>query len=186
MISAVRSRAVTSALASSSPWKHLTGFLANFSTSSEAAEAPSKKALLDLAEVEKVLSDVKADDVRVIPVRDQCDCTDYMVVASGRSTWHVRNIAQALIHKVKQKQRGSDRLILPSVEGSEAGKWIVVDSGTIIVHALDEKARAYYNLESLWTKEASEKVPSPDLENALVKRRRRNNSKKPMKSVLTA
>ncbi|KAF3334223.1 protein Iojap-related [Carex littledalei] len=186
MLSAIRSRSLSTALASSSPWKHLSVFLANFSSSGEAVDAPPKKALLGLAEVEKVLSDVKADDVRVIPVRDQCDWTDYMVVASGRSTWHVRNIAQALIHKVKQKQRGSKRLILPSVEGSVAGKWIVIDSGTIIVHALDEKARAYYNLESLWTKEASPKVPNQDLEKSFTKTRRRNNSKKPMKSASTA
>lgn len=33
-------------------------------------------------------------------------------------------------------------------------------SGTIIIHALDEKARAYYNLESLWTKETTPKVPN--------------------------
>lgn len=33
-------------------------------------------------------------------------------------------------------------------------------SGKIIVHALDEKAREYYNLEGLWTKETSQKEPN--------------------------
>lgn len=110
MLSIVRSRAFSAAIASSSSWKYLSGSLVNLSSCAEAAsaEASSKKALLDLAEVEKVLSDVKADDVRVIPVRDQCDWTDYMVVASGRSTWHVRNIAQALIHKAGSKTSLSD------------------------------------------------------------------------------
>lgn len=56
--------------------------------------------LLDLPEVEKILTDVKAGDVRVIPVGGLCDWTDFMVIASGRSTWHVRNIAQALLYKV--------------------------------------------------------------------------------------
>ncbi|XP_010912848.1 protein Iojap-related, mitochondrial isoform X2 [Elaeis guineensis] len=166
------------------PWRQL-GFLlrlASTSTSSSSS-AKEKQGILDLAEVEKVLSDVKADDVRVIPVRDQCDWTDYMVIATGRSTWHVRNIAQALIHKVKQKQKGAERMLLPSVEGHGGGKWVVIDSGTVIVHALDEKARAYYNLESLWTAEISPKGPNQDLEKAIVKTRRRNNSKKPMKSV---
>lgn len=31
--------------------------------------------------------------------------------------------------------------------------------GPVIVHALDEKARAYYNLESLWTGEMAPKGP---------------------------
>lgn len=31
--------------------------------------------------------------------------------------------------QVKQKQRGVKRMLLPSVEGQEGGKWIVIDSG---------------------------------------------------------
>lgn len=150
-----------------------------FSSSSSSSE---RVGLLNLQEVEKILNDVKADDIKVIPVRDLCEWTDFMVVATGRSSWHVKNIAQALIHKVKQKQIGSDRMLLPSVEGQEQGNWIVVDSGTVIVHALDEKARAYYNLENLWMGERGMSEGShQDIGKAIVKIRRKNNSKKPMK-----
>ncbi|PRQ42294.1 hypothetical protein RchiOBHm_Chr3g0456071 [Rosa chinensis] len=45
-----------------------------------------------------------------------------MVLATGRATWHVKNIAQALIYKAAQ------RVVLPTVEGQEGGKWIVIDS----------------------------------------------------------
>ncbi|KAF8378137.1 hypothetical protein HHK36_029474 [Tetracentron sinense] len=187
MLAALRSRAIH--LCSSShalqPWKP--GFLGfhRFESSSPG----STSGFLDLQEVEKVLNDVKADDVKVIPVRNHCDWTDFMVIATGRSTWHVRNIAEALIYKAaetlvaKQKQKGAQRLLLPSVQGQEGGKWIVIDSGTVIVHALDEKARAYYNLESLWTTEMSPKGPTKDLEKAFVKIRRTNNSKKSVKKV---
>ncbi|KAL5552505.1 hypothetical protein UlMin_039906 [Ulmus minor] len=139
----------------------------------------NNKGLLELQEVEKILSDVRADNVKVIPATKNFDWADFMVIATGRSTWHVRNIAQALIYKVKQKQKGARRLVLPSVEGQEGGKWIVIDSGKVIVHALDENAREYYNLENLWTTETPEKEPAQDLEKALVKIRRKNNSKKP-------
>ncbi|PKU74922.1 40S ribosomal protein S24-2 [Dendrobium catenatum] len=64
------------------------------------ASAMEKRGSLELEEVQKVLCDVKADDVRVIHVGDQCDWTDHIVIATGRSTWHVKNIAQALLHKV--------------------------------------------------------------------------------------
>jgi ribosomal silencing factor RsfS len=33
--------------------------------------------------------------------------------------------------KIKQKQKGSDRILMPSVEGQQAGKWVVIDSGNI-------------------------------------------------------
>ncbi|XWS69195.1 hypothetical protein CRYUN_Cryun04dG0158800 [Craigia yunnanensis] len=159
------------------PWK--LGFSGLNQTFSSSSAESSSKELLSLHEVEKVLSDVRADDVTVIPVGKQCDWADFMVIATGRSSWHVKNIAQALIYKVKQKQKGAKRLVLPSVQGQETGKWIVVDSGRVIVHALDEKARAYYNLEKLWTEKMVQKEPVEDLTKAFVKVRPINNSKKP-------
>ncbi|PON64790.1 Protein Iojap/ribosomal silencing factor RsfS [Parasponia andersonii] len=136
--------------------------------SSSSAAMSENLGLLELPEVEKILSDVRADNVKVIPAKKHNDWADFMVIATGRSTWHV-----------KQKQKGAKRLVLPSVEGQEGGKWIVIDSGKVVIHALDEKAREYYNLEDLWTSEPSEKEPIRDLEKALVKIRRKNNSKKP-------
>lgn len=149
----------------------------NQTFSSSTVERISNE-LLSLQEVEKVLSDVRADDVAVVPVGNQCDWADFMVIATGRSPWHVKNIAQALIYKVKQKQKGAKRMVLPSVQGQETGKWIVVDSGRVIVHALDENARAYYNLENLWTAKPAQKEPVEELTKVFVKVRRINNSKK--------
>ncbi|CAN0896196.1 3-oxoacyl-[acyl-carrier-protein] reductase 1, chloroplastic [Linum grandiflorum] len=123
----------------------------------------SDGSLLNLGEVEKILTDVRADDVKVIPAGNRYDWVDYMVIATGRSTWHVKNIAEALIYKaglVKQKQKGAERMMLPSVEGQEGGNWIVIDSGRVIVHALDENARTYYKLENLWNADTSQKEPA--------------------------
>uniref|UniRef100_A0A0E0BQV2 Uncharacterized protein n=1 Tax=Oryza glumipatula TaxID=40148 RepID=A0A0E0BQV2_9ORYZ len=126
--------------------------LSSSSAAAGAASLPARQAaLLELPEVEKVLRDVRAGDVRVFPVGEGGlhggSCADYMVVATGRSDWHI-----------KQKQKGSDRILMPSVEGQQAGKWIVIDSGSIIIHALEERAREYYDLESIWTKEVSPNI----------------------------
>uniref|UniRef100_A0A0E0F6M9 Uncharacterized protein n=1 Tax=Oryza meridionalis TaxID=40149 RepID=A0A0E0F6M9_9ORYZ len=178
MLSAARSGALAR-------WRPRETLLPRLLSSSAAAAAspPARQgALLELPEVEKVLRDVRAGDVRVFPVGEGGlhggSCADYMVVATGRSDWHVRNIAQALLYKarvpppsnplapspkdgkirIKQKQKGSDRILMPSVEGQQAGKWIVIDSGSIIIHALEERAREYYDLESIWTKEVSPNI----------------------------
>jgi len=74
------------------PWKKNVAF-------SSFAAVDGRKDLLDLPEIEKVLTEIKADDVKVIPVPKHCDWADFMVLATGRSTWHVKNIAQALIYK---------------------------------------------------------------------------------------
>lgn len=36
-----------------------------------------------------------------------------------------------IIEQVKQKQKGAERMLLPSVVGEEGGNWIVIDSGRI-------------------------------------------------------
>lgn len=109
-----RSQSLSPSLLSSSPssaiqqWSF--GFLGRSRTlfsSSVVAENPNNISSnnneegpsLNLEEVEKILSDVKADDVKVIPINKNCDFADFMVVATGRSPWHVRNIAQALIYE---------------------------------------------------------------------------------------
>ncbi|CAM0949968.1 unnamed protein product [Alopecurus aequalis] len=176
MLSAARSRALDR-------WRPLLPRLLSFASASAARRAE----LIELSEVEKVLCDVRAGDVRVFPVGEGGlhggACADYMVVATGRSDWHVRNITQAILYKIKQKQKGSDRILMPSVEGQQAGKWVVIDSGSIIIYALEERAREYYDLESVWTKAVSPNISVQELETSLVKTRHRDHSQKPMKSI---
>lgn len=167
------------------------------STSSSAAAAATAPhgvdqwSILELPEVEKVLSDVRADDVKVIQGRKDRDWADYIVLATGRSSWHVKNIAQALLYKAKQKQKGARRLMLPTVSWSTSsggkssakkdekeGKWVVIDSGKVVVHALDEEARAYYDLDGLLTTDTRQEDSIQDLGKAMVKIRRKNNSKR--------
>uniref|UniRef100_A0A0D3HSW2 Uncharacterized protein n=1 Tax=Oryza barthii TaxID=65489 RepID=A0A0D3HSW2_9ORYZ len=66
-----------------------------------------------------------------------------MVVATGRSDWHVRNIAQALLYKarIKQKQKGSDRILMPSVEGQQAGKWIELETSLVKTRRRDHSQK---------------------------------------------
>lgn len=94
MLSALRSRSLSSSALHQ--WK----LLPFPSLNQKFSSSITNRELLDLQEVEKVLTDVKADNVKVIPMKDQCDWTDFMVIATGRSSWHVRNIAQALVYKV--------------------------------------------------------------------------------------
>ena len=37
------------------------------------------------------------------------------------------------VEQVKQKQKGQERMLLPSVEGHQGGNWIVIDSGGFLV-----------------------------------------------------
>lgn len=99
----------------------------------------------ELNTLQRVLEDIQAIDITVIDVRKDTTITDYMVICSGRSSRHVRSIAEYVMEHMKQEG-------LPSVAhtGLENGEWALVDFGNYIVHVLQPSMRELYNLEGLW------------------------------------
>ena len=91
------------------------------------------------------LEDIKARDIAAFDVRRQTSLYDTLVIASADSNRQVK----ALAHHVRDKLKEAGATIL-GVEGEEAGEWVLVDAGDIVVHVMQPAVRAYYNLEELW------------------------------------
>jgi len=92
------------------------------------------------------LETLKADNVRLLDVRDLTSVTDYMIIGSGRSNRQVRAMADRAIEeaaKLGVKPLGT--------EGYQGGEWVLVDLGDVIVHAMHPLTRAFYQLEKLWS-----------------------------------
>lgn len=105
---------------------------------------PSTDALLQT--VRDALGELKAKDVVEIDVRDKSSVTDYMVVASGTSTRHVKSIANEVVVFAKKLD------IMPlGVEGEREAEWVLVDLGDVVVHVMLPRVREFYALERLWT-----------------------------------
>lgn len=92
------------------------------------------------------LDDLKAKDVKVIDVRGQSNVTDLMVIATGTSSRQVKSLADNVAQK--SKEQGNPPL---GVEGEDAGEWVLVDLGDIVVHVMLEPVRQFYQLERLWS-----------------------------------
>ncbi len=106
--------------------------------------APSAEALL--RQVHLALEDLKAKDGIEIDVRGKTSVCDYMVVASGTSTRHVKSIADEVVRKVKELG------VMPlGVEGEREAEWVLADLGDVIVHVMLPRVREFYALERLWT-----------------------------------
>jgi len=106
--------------------------------------APSAETLL--RHVHLAMEDLKAKDVIEIDVRGKTSVCDYMVIASGTSTRHVKSIADEAVRKVK------DVGVMPlGVEGEREAEWVLVDLGDVVVHVMLPRVREYYALERLWT-----------------------------------
>ena len=93
----------------------------------------------------KALEDIQAFDVKIIDVHKQTTITDYMIIASGRASRHVKAIAQKVMDDMKLNG-------LPSISstGLETGDWALVDFGDFILHIMQPESRQFYNLEGLW------------------------------------
>src|SRR5680860_1535377 len=91
------------------------------------------------------LSDLKAQDIQVIDVRNKTPITDLMVIASGTSDRHVKSLAESVV--ARARQAGIRPL---GIEGARDAEWVLVDLNDIIVHVMLPRVRDFYSLERLW------------------------------------
>ena len=105
---------------------------------------PSVEALLK--SVHDGLAELKAKDVVEIDVRGKSSVCDYMVVASGTSSRHVKSAADEVVRFAKQLG------VMPlGVEGEREAEWVLVDLGDVVVHVMLPRVREFYALERLWS-----------------------------------
>ncbi|MDJ0653269.1 MAG: ribosome silencing factor [Xanthomonadales bacterium] len=95
--------------------------------------------------VQDALDDAKAISIETIDVRGKTTITDFMVVASGNSTRHVKTLAESVV--LNSKRAGVEVL---GVEGESEAEWILVDLADVLVHLMLPRTRDFYSLESLW------------------------------------
>ena len=92
------------------------------------------------------LAELKAKDVVEIDVRGRSSVCDFMVIASGTSTRHVKASAEEVVQF--SKKLGVAPL---GVEGEREAEWVLVDLGDVVVHVMLPRVREFYALERLWT-----------------------------------
>ena len=91
------------------------------------------------------LEDIKARDIKVLDVRRLTSFYDTLIIASADSNRQAKSLA----YHVRDKMKEAGAQIL-GIEGEEAGEWVLVDCGDIVVHVMQPAVRSYYNLEELW------------------------------------
>ena len=88
----------------------------------------------------------KAADIRAVDVRGVSGVTDYCVAATGTSAPHLK----ALLSHTQERMRSLGVLSHRKSGQPESG-WLILDFIHVVVHLFAPEARAYYNIEKLWS-----------------------------------
>jgi ribosome-associated protein len=93
----------------------------------------------------RIADDNRARDVVLLDLRQATPLLDFFVIATAGSRRQSHAIASEI--DAEMKKRGEHKL---GMEGSEEGRWILIDYGDFVVHIFSQEGRAYYALEEIW------------------------------------
>ena len=105
-------------------------------------------------DIEHILIDNKAIEIKSINLRNKTSIADFMIIASGNSSRHIQALSEILVDKLKKKGINNCRL-----EGRDSNDWKLIDAIDIIIHIFHPDKRKFYNLERMW----SELIPKERL-----------------------
>ena len=93
----------------------------------------------------KAIKRKKGLNIKLIEIGDISSLADYMVIATGTSSTHVKAIADEVEYQLDEAG-----ISVSHIEGYRSNSWILLDYVDVIVHIFSDEAREFYDLERLW------------------------------------
>jgi ribosome-associated protein len=93
----------------------------------------------------RIAEDNRGRDIALLDLRKATPLVDFFVIITAVSRRQANAIAIEI--DAEMKRVGEHKL---GFEGSEEGRWILIDYGDFVVHVFSSEARTYYALEDLW------------------------------------
>ncbi len=93
----------------------------------------------------KAISSKKGLNIQVIEISDISVLADYMVIATGTSSTHVKALADEVEYKLDEAG-----FSVSHIEGYRSNSWILLDYVDVIVNIFSDEAREFYDLDRLW------------------------------------
>lgn len=91
------------------------------------------------------LEERKAEDIRIIDIREISPVADYFIIANGNNQPQLqamRDACDEVLYKAGLQKK--------QVEGNSSSTWILMDYGDIIIHIFSKEDRLFYDLERIW------------------------------------
>ncbi len=93
----------------------------------------------------QLLTEEKAQNVRVLKVTDICSWADYLVLGTAQSQRQL----QGLVAEMEELTNEADKKRLNNRPASDA-EWALLDLGDTVIHLFTKTARDFYDLDRLF------------------------------------
>lgn len=90
--------------------------------------------------------DRKPKSVSALMVTELTSYTDMVVIVEAGSSRQVTSLSEHIVKSL----RGAEIKTIGS-EGVKEGQWALLDFGHLIIHVFESDARAFYDLDGLWS-----------------------------------
>jgi ribosome-associated protein len=91
------------------------------------------------------LEEMKAKDILSLDIHNTSTFADWFIIATASSSRNAKAISNKIIEEVKQ-----NKLNVIGVEGQGDADWVLIDCGDVVINVMQQEAREFYDLESLW------------------------------------
>lgn len=88
----------------------------------------------------------KAEDLKVLDLRQVSSVADYMVLCTGTSEPHLRAIRGEIEDRLRDEHGVRPR----AVDGGRESPWVVLDYFDVLVQVMRRDVRERYDIEGLW------------------------------------
>lgn len=95
--------------------------------------------------ISEIIQSKYAEDISLLQVKQLSSLADFFILCTAESSPQLKAITNEVEDQLAL--RGLEPL---SIEGREAGSWVLIDYGDVILHIFKGGAREFYNLGQLW------------------------------------
>ena len=99
-----------------------------------------------MKKVVKCADDKKANDIKVLDIKDLTTIADYFVICHGNSSSQMG----AIFDEIEEKLKKEDGILMQNLSSHSSDQWLLMDYGDVIVHIFNAESREFYAIEHLW------------------------------------
>jgi ribosome-associated protein len=103
------------------------------------------RALANVRACARIADDNRGKDILLLDLRKATSLVDFFLIVTSSS----RRQSHAIADEIDQEMKHRSEFKL-GMEGSEEGRWVLIDYGDFVVHVFSAEARAFYALEEIW------------------------------------